>query len=280
MRDLYDEILDDLEKQEKTKNKNTEYEVLDEPYEIETPLYETPTDDNIDNEYEEDISLNDLERYDMTDDEEDKFDVNYRTPDNIEVLDLIPTDYKLIKKDKSPLSAGTKGYYDILDDEKIIFDENFDGLLDLSSNKSYSYKEKRDIENKMRYDRIFGKAIHEETHRNWYKPFDLYGKDINAYDNRQYNKRVITDSPQLLELDYEKGRRKGKYEKEINTHFNDIVSQFDDPFYGNQPVDEIKLYKKEKQLGEIYARHAENNPESIINSRTKLERNLNRLWFD
>ena len=261
MRDLYDEMLDDIEIQEK--KKPTQFDIN----EVATDFDPNAKD------------LTELESYGMTEEQEDDFDVNYRTPDNIEVSDLIPTDYKLIKEDKSPLSAGTKGYYDIIDDEIVVIDENFDGLLDLSSNKTHSYQEKRDMEKKMRSDTIFGKAIHENAHRKWYKPFDLYGKDINEFDNRQYNKRVITDSPQLLELNYEKGIRKDEYKKEINKHFNDIVSQFDDPFYGNQLVDEIKLYKKERQLGEIYARHAERKPESIINPKTKLERNLNRMWF-
>jgi len=242
MTDEYDEMLDDIEKQEILKP--TQF----------------PIKEEMDIGFGKIESLDEIPRYKMTDDQEEDFDVNYRTPLDANIKDMIPKDYDIIDDN----SIGPAGYF-----------SQGTGRINVRSER-YLKKAFPDRNPKEKQREIL---VHENIHKNWFDVFELADGGSKLKDLRvqpDYELQFLETA--VMQNDTTPEEKK-HYNEELDNLF-DTRTKFSDSKKTNRHRKAVEnRYPYNQQLDEGYAYFGGRFPNEVINPTTKVGKKLNRMQY-
>lgn len=274
MRDLYDEMLEDIEEQEK--KKPTQFDIEKSEY------YDDGTQ-----------SLNDLERYDMDDEAEDDFDIAYRTPDFVyEDSPRNPEDFiGTVLPEEITVTDNPDEYFDEKHKKHPGFANMWPGRPDYEDLKKHDvYKESASQENLgtgAMYDPVFDEIALDES----FIKQNTFGQNIMslAHENihkKQRNIEYRQPTPRVLS---EPNTKLFQEMAEENVIKNDFSNFLKGTRIGNGPdrdkiiknrQEELQDFKNSYPFSEQLAYYGEKNiRRATRNPKRKTDRILNRMWF-
>jgi len=273
MRDLYDEMLDDIEIQEK--KKPTQFDIN----EVATDFDPREKD------------LTELESYGMTEEQEDDFDLTYRTPNF--VFEEGP------KKAETFIGTVLPNEVTITDDIYKYSDKEhakYPGI-DKMMPKRFAYDDKKDIydentdESKKGTGAIYDPILDEIIIDKSYLNKNTFRQNLNVliHENIHKNQREIEFRKPMPRVMSEPNKAMFQQMHDDNTIINDFSGFLKGNPIGQGPHrkniiknrrEESDDYKNMYPFSEQLAYFGETNfNKSIRNPKRKTERVLNRMWF-
>jgi len=244
MRDLYDDMLDDIEEQEK--KKPTQF-----------PINEVNTDFNPSPQ-----SLNNITPYEMSDEQEDDFDIVYRTPKDVTIDDLIPTDY-IIDDEKE----GSSGSYDPYEDKISVRSEGY-------LKKKYPNQDPKKLQR--------GILAHEGFHRDWNDAYNNSNGTSLLKEKRMQNEYRQPFLETMVATKQDTPEERKEFDEEFDDivyfHTQDMRKKHSKKVDNFRNIIENK-YENFSRLNEGHAFYGQAFPNQVLNPTNKIGRRLNRNKF-